>query len=78
MPDLLVGPHGIDRYLELIRPNLTLREARAEVVGVRRQTDRSVTLTLRPNLRPPPPTSRRLPGRRPPSRRRAGSMGRPV
>ncbi len=47
--DLLVGPHGIDRYLELIRPDLTLREARAEVVGVRRQTDRSVTLTLRPN-----------------------------
>ena len=47
--DLLVGPHGIDRYLELIRPNLTLREARAEVVGVRRQTGRSVTLTLRPN-----------------------------
>src|SRR5450755_784021 len=47
--DLLVGPHGIDRYLELIRPNLTLREARAEVVDVRRQTDPSVTLTLRPN-----------------------------
>src|ERR1039458_5063682 len=47
--DLLVGPHGIDRYLELIRPELTIRDARAEVTGVRRQTDRSVTLTLRPN-----------------------------
>jgi ferredoxin-NADP reductase len=47
--DLLVGPHGIDRYLELIRPQLTVRDARAEVIGVRRQTDRSVTLTLRPN-----------------------------
>jgi stearoyl-CoA 9-desaturase NADPH oxidoreductase len=47
--DLLCGPHGIDRYLELIRPDLTLHEARAEVVSVRRQTDRSVTLTLRPN-----------------------------
>jgi ferredoxin-NADP reductase len=47
--DLLVGPHGIDRYLELIRPELTIRDARAEVVDVRRQTARSVTLTLRPN-----------------------------
>ncbi len=48
--DLLVGPHGIDRYLELIRPELTVRDARAEVVAVRHQTDRSVTVTLRPNL----------------------------
>ena len=47
--DLLVGPHGIDRYLELIRPDLTIRDARAEVVSVRRQTPRSVTLVLRPN-----------------------------
>jgi stearoyl-CoA 9-desaturase NADPH oxidoreductase len=47
--DLLVGPHGIDRYLELIRPGLTVHEARAEVLDVRRQTNRSVTLTLRPN-----------------------------
>jgi ferredoxin-NADP reductase len=47
--DLLVGPHGIDRYLELIRPQMTVRDARAEVIGVRRQTERSVTLTLRPN-----------------------------
>jgi stearoyl-CoA 9-desaturase NADPH oxidoreductase len=47
--DLLVGPHGIDRYLELIRPELTIRDARAEVVAVRRQTERSVTMTLRCN-----------------------------
>jgi ferredoxin-NADP reductase len=47
--DLLVGPHGIDRYLELIRPELTLRDARAEVVSIRRQSARSVTLELRCN-----------------------------
>jgi ferredoxin-NADP reductase len=47
--DLLLGPHGVDRYLELIRPSLTVRDARAEVTAVRRQTPRSVTLTLRPN-----------------------------
>ncbi|MGI8903320.1 MAG: ferredoxin reductase [Solirubrobacteraceae bacterium] len=47
--DLLVGPHGIDRYLELLRPDLTVRDARAEVLSIRRQTARSVTLTLRPN-----------------------------
>ncbi len=47
--DLLLGPHGIDRYLELIRPDLTVHDARAEVLAVHRQTQRSVTLTLRPN-----------------------------
>src|SRR5205807_1072132 len=47
--DLLVGPHGVDRYLELIRPELTVRDARARVVAVEHQTERSVTLTLRPN-----------------------------
>jgi stearoyl-CoA 9-desaturase NADPH oxidoreductase len=47
--DLLLGPHGVDRYLELISPTLTVADARAEVVAVRRQTPRSVTLTLRPN-----------------------------
>ncbi|HEX3690549.1 MAG TPA: ferredoxin reductase [Solirubrobacteraceae bacterium] len=47
--DLLLGPHGVDRYLELIHPRLTVSDARAEVVAVRRQTPRSVTLTLRPN-----------------------------
>jgi ferredoxin-NADP reductase len=47
--DLLLGPHGVDRYLELISPTLTVGDVRAEVVAVRRQTARSVTLTLRPN-----------------------------
>jgi ferredoxin-NADP reductase len=47
--DLLVGPHGIDRYLELVRPTLTVSDARAEVLAVRHQTPRSVTITLRPN-----------------------------
>lgn len=47
--DLLLGPHGVDRYLELISPTLSVADARAEVVAVRRQTARSVTLTLAPN-----------------------------
>jgi ferredoxin-NADP reductase len=47
--DLLVGPHGIDRYLELIRPDMTISDARAEVIDVRRQTARTVTLKVRPN-----------------------------
>ena len=47
--DALVGPHGIDRYLELIRPQLTVNDARARVVAVRRQSGRSVTLVLAPN-----------------------------
>jgi ferredoxin-NADP reductase len=47
--DLLVGPHGVDRYLELIRPEITVRDARARVLEVRHQTERSVTLILRPN-----------------------------
>ncbi len=47
--EALAAPHGVDRYLELIRPSWSLSEARAEVVEVRRQTGDSVTLTLRPN-----------------------------
>jgi ferredoxin-NADP reductase len=47
--DLLLGPNGVDRYLELLRPDLTIRDARARVVAIERQTPRSVTLTLRPN-----------------------------
>jgi stearoyl-CoA 9-desaturase NADPH oxidoreductase len=47
--DALATPHGVDRYLELIRPSWSLQETRAEVVDVRRQTPDSVTLTLRPN-----------------------------
>ena len=47
--DLLTGPHGVDRYTELVAPTWTQRDARATVVAVRRQTPRSVTLTLEPN-----------------------------
>ncbi|ORB75158.1 ferredoxin reductase [Mycobacterium scrofulaceum] len=47
--DLLTGPHGVDRYTELVAPTWTLGEARAKVVDVRRTTARSVTLTLAPN-----------------------------
>jgi stearoyl-CoA 9-desaturase NADPH oxidoreductase len=47
--DVLTAPHGVDRYLELVRPAWTLRDPRARVVDVTRQTADSVTLTLRPN-----------------------------
>jgi stearoyl-CoA 9-desaturase NADPH oxidoreductase len=47
--EALAAPHGVDRYLELIRPGWSLREITAEVVDVRRQTGDSVTLTLHPN-----------------------------
>jgi stearoyl-CoA 9-desaturase NADPH oxidoreductase len=49
LADALTTPHGVDRYVELVRPAFSLREVRAEVVAVRRATARSVTLTLRPN-----------------------------
>jgi stearoyl-CoA 9-desaturase NADPH oxidoreductase len=47
--DLLTGPHGVDRYTELVEPTWTSVDARAKVIAVRRQTPRSVTLTLEPN-----------------------------
>ncbi|MGH3577202.1 MAG: ferredoxin reductase, partial [Mycobacterium sp.] len=47
--DLLTGPHGVDRYTELLAPTWTLGAARAKVVDVRRTTPRSVTLVLAPN-----------------------------
>jgi ferredoxin-NADP reductase len=47
--DLLTGPHGVDRYTELVTPTWTAGAARAKIVAVRRQTPRSVTLTLEPN-----------------------------
>jgi ferredoxin-NADP reductase len=46
--EALAYPHGVDRYLELVAP-LLVKETRAEVTAVRRQTEKSVTLTLRPN-----------------------------
>jgi len=47
--EALAYPHGVDRYVELIRPLLVKRDVRAEVTAVRRQTPKSATLTLRPN-----------------------------
>ncbi len=47
--DLLTGPHGVDRYTELVTPTWTSGEARAKVIDVQRTTPRSVTLTLAPN-----------------------------
>jgi len=47
--DLLTGPHGVDRYTELVDPIWTSGDARAKVIAVQRQTSRSVTLTLEPN-----------------------------
>jgi stearoyl-CoA 9-desaturase NADPH oxidoreductase len=47
--ELLTGPHGVDRYTELVDATWTQADARARVIAVRRQTPRSVTLTLEPN-----------------------------
>ncbi|MFT4088562.1 MAG: ferredoxin reductase, partial [Gordonia sp. (in: high G+C Gram-positive bacteria)] len=41
-------PYPVDRYLELIDPMLTWRDARGKVTEITRQTDRTVTLTLTP------------------------------
>jgi len=46
--EALATPHGVDRYLELVNPMLTVRDLRAEVTDVNRSTDDTVTLTLRP------------------------------
>ncbi|MDT4912944.1 MAG: stearoyl-CoA 9-desaturase oxidoreductase [Pseudonocardiales bacterium] len=46
--EALATPHGVDRYLELVHPMLTVRELRAVVTDVERSTPDSVTLTLRP------------------------------
>ncbi len=47
--EALAYPHGVDRYVELLRPLLLRSEVRAEVTAIRHQTSKSVTLTLRPN-----------------------------
>jgi stearoyl-CoA 9-desaturase NADPH oxidoreductase len=46
---LLTGPHGVDRYTEVVDAAWTRAEGRAKVVDVRRDTPRSVTLVLAPN-----------------------------
>ena len=47
--EALAYPHGVDRYVELVRPLVARHDVRAEVTAVRHQTERSVTVTLRPN-----------------------------
>jgi ferredoxin-NADP reductase len=47
--DLLTGPHGVDRYAELVRPTWSQNDARARITSVEHRTPRSVTLTLAPN-----------------------------
>jgi stearoyl-CoA 9-desaturase NADPH oxidoreductase len=47
--EALAYPHGVDRYVELVRPLLVKHDVRAEVTGISHQTPKSVTLTLRPN-----------------------------
>jgi ferredoxin-NADP reductase len=46
--ETLAGPHGVDRYLELVHPMLRVRELRAQVTHVQHHPY-AVTLTLRPN-----------------------------
>lgn len=46
--EALLGPHGVDRYTELVDP-LWTSASRATVVGIERSTPRSVTLRLNPN-----------------------------
>jgi ferredoxin-NADP reductase len=44
----LATPHGVDRYLELVNPALTVRELRAKITDVRQATPESLAITLRP------------------------------
>jgi ferredoxin-NADP reductase len=46
--ELLAGPHGVDRYTELVDPMWT-SENRATVVRASRFNGRSLTVWLRPN-----------------------------
>src|SRR5581483_7161939 len=47
--DAAVAPHGVDRYLELVRPTWSSTDVRARLVQAERTTPGTVTLTLRPN-----------------------------
>src|ERR1700744_6612560 len=47
--NLLTGPHGVDRYTELLAPTWTRGESRARVVDVRRTPPRTVTRVRAPN-----------------------------
>ncbi|MGX7826977.1 ferredoxin reductase [Actinokineospora sp. 24-640] len=49
--EALATPHGLDRYLELVNPLLTVHELRGQVTNVHRSTPGTVTLTVRPTRR---------------------------
>ncbi|WP_229675959.1 ferredoxin reductase [Hoyosella rhizosphaerae] len=44
----MATPHAVDRYLELVNPMVTVRDLRAKITRVDRQTKDTVTLELRP------------------------------
>lgn len=46
--EALATPHGVDRYLELVNPMLTVRELRGQVTAVRQVTPDTIALTVRP------------------------------
>lgn len=46
--ELATAPHGLDRFLELVRPTWAADDTRARIVGVDREAPDVVTLTLRP------------------------------
>jgi ferredoxin-NADP reductase len=46
----LAAPHGVDAYLRALHPMLAVREVRAAIVSIVRETPTSATLTLKPNL----------------------------
>jgi len=47
--ETIIAPNGVDRYVELLDPLWSVRDVRASIVAVDRQTPRSATLTLRLN-----------------------------
>lgn len=47
--ETLAAPHGVERYLQAMNPLWSIKDVKAEVVGVRHETADSVTLTLKPN-----------------------------
>ncbi len=48
LADALAGPHNVDHYLEILRPDWAVKRIRGKVVAVRHQNDDSITLTLSP------------------------------
>lgn len=48
LADALAGPHNVDHYLEILRPDWAVKRIRGKVVAVRHQNDDSITLTLQP------------------------------